>query len=312
MQLEEKYAKSLTALIVGKIRTYVEFSKFRLASLVIISAVITFLFAAYYNNISYTFSDILWLSLGGFLVTGASNGLNQVIEVELDKLMDRTKNRPLPSGRMTLNEGLIVSGVMGFIGIVILWEFINPLSGKLGVAALVSYVLFYTPLKRITPFSVFVGAFPGAIPPVIGWTAATGEMNSPVLWMLFAIQFVWQFPHFWAIAWKVNDDYLKAGFKMLPSSGGRDLSSAFQILIYSLFLIPVGLLPHLFSVMSPDVNIVSGWSSPVIFIAGLWMFWKAYKLYKSLSIEDATSIMFASFFYLPIVQLALLIDKILF
>lgn len=312
MQIERKYTKTFSALILERIRLYIEFTKFRLASLVVISAVITFLFACYYQGIEYSGIDIVWLSLGGFLVTGASNGLNQVIEVDLDKLMDRTKNRPLPSGRMTVNEGLVVSGLFGLIGVMILWFNMNRLSGILGIVALVSYALIYTPLKRKTPFAVFVGAFPGAFPPVIGWTCATGEMNSPVLWMLFAIQFVWQFPHFWAIAWKVHDDYLKAGFRMLPSAGGKDLSSAFQILVYSLFLIPVSLLPHFFSVINPGFTIVSGWSSIVLVIAGLWMFIKAYKLYKSLRTEDATKLMFASFFYLPIVQLALLIDKLIF
>ena len=294
----------------NKFKTYIEFSKFRLALTVVISAVITYCFAVDYIETEFSWLNVLWVSLGGFLITAASNGLNQVIEVELDKLMDRTKNRPLPTGRMSVNEALVVSGVAGLSGAWILWEFMNPLSGVLGIIALFSYALVYTPLKRVTPFAVFVGAFPGALPPVIGWVAATGEMESPVMWMLFAIQFVWQFPHFWAIAWKGQDDYAKAGFRMLPSSGGRDLSSAFQILIYSLFLIPVSLLPQVFSYLSPKANIITGWSTPVVLMSGIWMFWKSLKLYKSLDVKDATKLLYASLLYLPLVQLALLVDKL--
>lgn len=294
----------------NKFKTYIEFSKFRLALTVVISAVITYCFAVDYIETEFSWLNVLWVSLGGFLVTAASNGLNQVIEVELDKLMDRTKNRPLPTERMSVNEALIVSGVAGLSGVWILWEFMNPLAGVLGIIALFSYALVYTPLKRVTPFAVFVGAFPGALPPIIGWVAATGEMESPVMWMLFAIQFVWQFPHFWAIAWRGQDDYAKAGFRMLPSAGGRDLSSAFQILIYSLFLIPVSLLPQFFSLASPDANIIAGWSTPIVFISGIWMFWKSLKLYKSLDVKDATKLLYASLLYLPLVQLALLVDKL--
>lgn len=294
----------------NKFKTYIEFSKFRLALTVVISAVITYCFAVDYIEAEFSWLNVLWVSLGGFLVTAASNGLNQVIEVELDKLMDRTKNRPLPTGRMSVNEALVVSGLAGLSGVWILWEFMNPLAGVLGIIALFSYALVYTPLKRVTPFAVFVGAFPGALPPIIGWVAATGEMESPVMWMLFAIQFVWQFPHFWAIAWKGQDDYAKAGFRMLPSSGGRDLSSAFQILIYSLFLIPVSLLPQVFSYLSPEAEIITGWSTPVVLMSGIWMFWKSLKLYKSLDVKDATKLLYASLLYLPLVQLALLVDKL--
>lgn len=271
---------------------------------------ITYCFAVDYIEAEFSWLNVFWVSLGGFLVTAASNGLNQVIEVELDKKMDRTKSRPLPTSRMSVNEALIVSGVEGLAGSWILWEYMNPLAGILGMVALFSYALVYTPLKRITPFAVFVGAFPGALPPVIGWVAATGEMESPVMWMLFAIQFVWQFPHFWAIAWKGQDDYAKAGFRMLPSSGGRDISSAFQILIYSLFLIPVSLLPQFFSLATAEVTIISGWSTPIVLFAGIWMFLKAFKLYKSLDIKDATKLLYVSLMYLPLVQLALLIDKL--
>lgn len=278
---------------------------------VVISAVITYCFAVDYIGADFHWLNVLWVSLGGFLVTASSNGLNQVIEVELDKLMDRTKTRPLPTQRMSINEALLVAGIEGLAGSWILWEFMNPLAGILGLIALFSYALVYTPLKRVTPFAVFVGAFPGALPPIIGWVAATEEMQSPVMWMLFSIQFVWQFPHFWAIAWRGHEDYSKAGFRMLPSKGGKDLSTAFQILVYSLFLIPVSLLLHVFSIATPDMTIIRGWSSPIVLLAGVWMFTKALKLYKSLDVKDATKLLYASLLYLPLVQLALLIDKLL-
>lgn len=302
--------KKAQSINLNKLKTYLEFSKFRLASLVVISAVLTFLFAVGTQKIEWTFEQLIWLILGGFFVTAGSNGLNQVIEIDLDKKMDRTKDRPLPSGRMTVNEGLIVSGILGFVGVVILWKGMNFLSGILGLFALVSYALIYTPLKRKTPFAVFVGAFPGAIPPVIGWTAATGEMKNPVLWMLFAIQFVWQFPHFWAIAWKMHEDYQKAGFHLLPSRGGKDKSSAYQILVYSVFLIPVSTLVYLFDFYSSNINLVHGYSLIVVIGLGIWFAGKAIKLFKTLEDKDATKLMFASFIYLPLVQIAMLLDKI--
>lgn len=307
---QETYRQTVLTVGLGKLKTYIEFSKFRLSFLVVVSAVLTYLFAASTFYIEWDYVDMLCLIFGGFLVTAGSNGLNQVIEIDLDKLMDRTKNRPLPSGRMTVNEGLIVSGLLGFVGVLILWKGMNQLSGILGLFALVSYALIYTPLKRKTPFAVFVGAFPGAIPPVIGWTAATGEMEHPVLWMLFAIQFVWQFPHFWAIAWKMHDDYAKAGFRMLPSPGGKDKSSAYQIMVYTLFLIPVSTLLYLFDFYSDQINYVHGYSLPVVLILGFWFAYKSLKLFKSLDDKDATALMFASFVYLPLVQIAILLDKI--
>lgn len=298
MVTEEANSISNSISISEKIKAYVAFSKLRLASLVVLSAFISYLYAA--DTINWM--SVLYLVVGGFLVTGASNGFNQVIEKDLDKLMERTKSRPIPTGKMTPKEGLIVSLVMAIIGISILWFMLNPLSGLLGTLALILYAGIYTPLKRITPFAVFVGAFPGAIPPMLGYVAESGEFGL-VPGLLFAIQFVWQFPHFWAIAWKQHDDYAKAGFRLLPSPGGRDSSSAFQCLVYSLFLIPTSLLPYYFG--------ISGWISAIVIgVLGIWFAWYSYKLFSSLDNKVATKLMFASFVYLPIVQLALLIDKI--
>ena len=280
-----------------KIKAYADFSKLRLASLVVFSAFICYLYGAETVN----WMSVFYLVLGGFLVTGASNGFNQVIERDLDKLMDRTNSRPIPTGKMSATEGIIVASIMGIVGVSILWFLLNPLSGVLGALALVLYVVFYTPLKRITPFAVFVGAFPGAIPPMLGYVAVSGQFDL-VAGLLFAIQFMWQFPHFWAIAWKQYDDYAKGGFSLLPSKD-KDKSSAYQTLLYSIFLIPTSLLPYYFG--------ISGWVSAIIIgISGIWFAWYAYKLLSTLDDKAATKLMFASFFYLPIVQIALLLDKL--
>jgi len=280
------------------ISNLVQFTKLRLSLLVVLSAAITFAYASETTD----WQKMIWLVLGGFLVTGASNGFNQIIERDTDLLMKRTASRPLPQLRLSVNQALIIAISFAISGVAILSYFINLTSGILGLAALLSYTFIYTPLKKVTPFAVFVGAFPGAVPPLLGWVAATGEIDIRAS-IVFGIQFIWQFPHFWAIAWKVDEDYQKAGFKMLPSPGGKDRSSAFQILIYSLTLIPVGLLPYIFNMSG--IN-----SALVVSICGVLFTWQALRLYKSCSDEDASKLMFASFVYLPIVQLALLIDKI--
>ena len=244
------------------------------------------------------------LIIGGTLVTGSANGFNQIIERNLDGLMKRTMSRPLPTSRLSANEATIFCFILLFLGVGMLWIFNNPLSGILGLLSTILYALFYTPLKRVTPLSVFVGAIPGAMPPLIGAVASTegfGDLSFEA-WLLFAVQFIWQFPHFWAIAWVSHDDYQKAGFFMLPSTSGRSKGSAFQILVYSLFLIPVSILPCVF--------IFHSWiTGSVIFIAGISFFIISYKLYKECSIESAKKLMFASFFYLPLVQILILIGK---
>lgn len=284
----------------SKIRDYAQFVKLRLASLVVLSAVIGFVIGSHELN----WSKMLLLILGGFLVTGSSNGFNQIIEKKFDKLMDRTQNRPLPKGRMSLSESITLSSLMGISGIVILWVFMNPLSAILGASALVLYTAVYTPLKRITPFAVFAGAFPGAIPPLLGYVASTSGFGEIAFeaWILFVVQFMWQFPHFWSIAWVLDEDYKKAGFRMLPSIGGRDKSSAFQVLVYTLFLLPISLFPVLFG-MSGIISAV------IISVCGAFFTYLAYALYKECSIEAARKLMFGSFFYLPVVQLAVMIGR---
>ncbi|TND09560.1 MAG: Protoheme IX farnesyltransferase [Bacteroidetes bacterium] len=285
----------------SKFSDYAQFTKLRLSAIVVLSAAIGYAMGCRSFGISMDWAGMGWLVLGGFLVTGASNGFNQVIERNLDKLMTRTGNRPLPQGRMSVSEAMIVASVMGAAGVFILAYFMNPLSGILGALALVLYVAAYTPLKQITPFAVFVGALPGAIPPMLGWVAASdgfGTIGLPAV-ILFAVQFMWQFPHFWAIAWVADDDYKKAGFRLLPTRH-RDKSSAFQVVVYSIFLIPTSLLPLMFN-MSGLVTAGITLACGTVFLV------QALKLYKDLEIRSAQRLMFGSFIYLPVVQLALLI-----
>ena len=286
--------------LMGKIRDYAQFMKLRLTSLVVLSAAIGYVIGVDEVN----WSKMLLLILGGILVTGSSNGFNQIIEKNLDKLMTRTQNRPLPQDRMGVNEAFIFAAMMGLSGIAILWIFMNPLSAVLGTLALVLYTVVYTPLKQITPFAVFVGAIPGAMPPLLGHVASTsgfGEITFQA-GLLFAAQFMWQFPHFWAIAWVLDDDYKKAGFRMLPSAGGRDKSTAYQVLVYTLFLLPISLLPVLFK--------MSGiFSAVIITLSGFYFIYQAFVLYKECSVEAARKLMFGSFIYLPVVQLAIMIGK---
>jgi len=268
-----------------------------LASLVVFSALTGYFFAVGAEGINTV--HLLWLITGGFLVTGSSNAFNQVIERDLDKLMNRTADRPIPDGRMEVPEALIVASLTGFFGLLILWFGLNPLSGILGALALFLYVAAYTPLKRVGPIAVFVGAFPGAIPPMLGYVAATGDFGL-IPGVLFAAQFMWQFPHFWAIAWKANDDYAKAGFKLLPTAQGKGQISAMYILLYTIFLIPISLTPIIFTGMDALRMVL-------VTLAGLAFTWYAIDLYRKRTDESALKLMFASFVYLPVVQLFYLI-----
>ncbi len=282
--------------IITKIKSYVAFTKFRLASLVIISALTGYLFAGGNDG-----TTITYLLIGGFLVTAASNGANQIWERELDKLMRRTEKRPLPQGDMTINEGVLIVVLSLFGGLYLLYQ-INLISATLSLFAFLSYVFMYTPMKRITPWAVFVGAFPGAIPPMLGAIAYSGKFDF-VAGVLFLIQFIWQFPHFWAIAWVVFDDYKAGGFALLPSKSGKSKNSAFQIAFYSFLLIPFSLLPW-----------ILGWtgiySLIIASVLGLLFFYQSYKLLQTCSDKDAKRLMFASFIYLPIIQFLYVFDKI--
>ena len=278
------------------------FFKLKLSVIVVLSSVLGYFMGAD----TMVWSQFFALIVGGLLLTGASNGFNQVWERDIDKLMTRTANRPMPQGRMSVAQGIITASIAGILGIFTLWYFLNDIAGILGLMALFFYVFIYTPLKAKTPLAVFIGAFPGAIPPMLGYVAATGDFGVEP-GSLFAVQFMWQFPHFWAIAWVAHDDYLKAGYRLLPFREGRSKRAAFQILIYSLFLIPVSLLPWVLPLDSPMVGNIA---MAVTLICGVAFAYLAFKLYRSCELKDAKILMFASFIYLPIVQLFYVIDKL--
>lgn len=279
-----------------KIKSYLVFTKFRLSFSVILSALSGYLFAG--GTDYFVVSELL---IGGLLVTAASNGSNQIWERQLDSLMKRTSKRPLPTGNMSLNEGFIVVGLSLAVGLVLLFN-INLASALLGLAAYVSYVFIYTPSKRMTPWAVFIGAFPGAIPPMLGYIAHTNDFDLQS-GVLFFIQFMWQFPHFWAIAWVVYDDYKAGGFFLLPSKSGRSKASAFQIVVYSLAMIPFSLLPWILGWTGTATLIIATISSSIFFLY-------AYRLFITCELKDARKLMFASFIYLPILQFLYVFDRI--
>jgi len=271
--------------------------KLRLTFLVVFSASISFLIAPE-SQLEINWLSWLKLVIGGFLVTSAANGFNEIIEKDLDKLMKRTADRPLPSGRMTNGQALVLSLLMGIFGTYLLGS-LNILTGLLSVFSILFYAFIYTPLKRKSPIAVFVGAIPGALPPLIGYVAAHGFIDNVAL-ILFGIQFVWQFPHFWAIAWVLDEDYKQAGFRLLPTTK-RDRVSAIVTFVSTLILIPVSILPFLYGFGGYYILIVS-------IIAGILFSYQALVLVKNLDIKSAQKLMFGSFVYLPIVQLVLLFN----
>src|ERR1700733_5944875 len=273
--------------------------KFRLTFLVVFSASISFLIGSKENGI-INWYDWGKLIIGGFLVTSAANCFNEVIEKDLDKLMKRTMDRPMPAGRMTTGQGLVMGLFMGILGTYLLGS-LNLTTGYLSVFSILLYAFAYTPLKRKSPIAVFVGAIPGALPPLIGYVAAHGKIDSIAL-ILFGIQFVWQFPHFWAIAWVLDDDYKLAGFRLLPS-GKRNLTSAIITFIFTLILVPVSLLPTLYHFGGYYVGAVS-------LVLSLVFLYLAFMLLRTLQIDSAKKLMYGSFIYLPVVQLMFLFDFI--
>jgi heme o synthase len=282
-----------------KLRQYTALLKLRLSSLVVFSGGIGFALAA---PAPLDWAKFWLLCLGSLLVTGAANAFNQVLERETDKLMKRTAARPLPTARLQVSEALWFAAGLVLVGSLILAFGVNLLAAVLALISLVFYAFIYTPLKTRSSVAVFVGAIPGAMPPLIGWAAQTGEVGLEA-WVLFAGQFIWQFPHFWAIAWVADDDYRNAGIRLLPSNGERDFSSAFTIMSYTLFLLPIGLLPFQFGM----AGLVSGLIATG---AGFIFFAQSLYLLKNQTIKAAKGLMFGSFLYLPVVQIAYLVDKL--
>jgi protoheme IX farnesyltransferase len=257
------------------------------------------------NFDSSSWFTLLKLAIGGYCMVGASNAYNQVIEKDLDALMDRTKNRPVPAGRMSSSLALVIASFLTIIGIVLLYT-INPKTAMFGAISIFLYTSVYTPLKTVTSLSVFVGAIPGAIPFMLGWVAATGNFGIEA-GTLFLIQFFWQFPHFWAIGWFLYEDYEKAGFFMLPT-GKKDNGTALQIMLYTIWLIIASLLPALGHTGQLYITPVA---AIVVFLLGLWMLFYAVKLYKLKTAKAARTLMLVSVSYITLLQLIYIFDKFL-
>ena len=271
-------------------------AKLRLSSTVVISAFFGFILA---NGDPFSIR-LFFLLAGGILVTCSANGFNQVIEEKTDGLMKRTKNRPLPSKIISKSAAIVFCTLIGLIGLCCLW-IISFKCFALGLSAMLMYTMIYTPLKKITPFAVFVGAIPGSIPPLLGYVAVSNEFGlEPGI--LFMVQFFWQFPHFWALAWKLDEDYKIAGFRLLPS-GERDKKSAFQIMLYSAFLIPTSMLPWA-AEMTGEISLILGVSLSVV------MYYPSIKLYFTQKSKYASTLMFMSFAYLPILFTIYCFDQI--
>lgn len=287
----------------NKIKDYLKLIKVSLSIMVVFSSVLSFLLVP---DLAEKFVSPLQMALvlgiGGLLVTGSANAINQAVEKNTDAVMKRTSSRPVAAGRMSVAEALVFATITGAIGVFMLGYFFNWTAASLAAFSLFLYAFIYTPLKKINAIAVLVGAFPGALPCLIGW-AAGDEKISIGGWVLFGLQFLWQFPHFWAICWIAYKDYSIAGFKLLPSDKGPTKFTALQTVIYSMLLVPVGVVPY-FIGMSGIVSLV------IVSIANLFMVWQCVRLYRDMEIKSARRIMFSSYIYLPVVLLALLGDKL--
>lgn len=283
--------------ISNKLKFYAELLKLKITLFVVVSAILGY----FIGMNSFVIEQLIWLTIGGFLVTGSANAFNQIIERNHDKLMDRTKNRPLPLNKLNVKEVTIVALVSGVVGVILLWVFLNPTSGVLGLLAIFMYAAVYTPLKRISPIAVFVGAFPGAIPPMLGWVAADGYFSFEA-GMLFALQFVWQFPHFWAIAWRLHPQYQKAGFKMLPFDK-KNKTSAVCIFLSSVVLLLGSYLPEYYQVTGRLATVV-------LSVLALLMVIPSVQLMKTQDDKYALRTMLMSYVYLIFSLLIILIDKV--
>ncbi len=291
----------------NKIKDYVQLIKLSLSIMVVFSSVISYLLAP--RIVEYDWVMIVLLFAGGMLVTGSANAINQVVERDTDAQMKRTAKRPIAAGRMTAEEGWIFAVVTGAAGVFILGYYFNWLSAGLAAFSLFLYAFIYTPLKKVNSIAVLVGAVPGALPCLIGWAAGDDQLSVGG-WVLFAVQFFWQFPHFWAIAWVAHKDYSSVGFKLLPADKGPTKFTALQTVIYSLVLFPVTLLPFHHSVGMSSYNGITGIIGIVlILLANLFMLWRSVNLYKNMDVPSARRVMFGSYLYLPVVLLALLMSK---
>ncbi len=289
---------SASLAVASKVKDYFQLMKFTLSFTVVFSCVVCYLLAP---NIEFNFISVFILFVAGLLITGAANAINQAIEKDTDALMKRTASRPVASGRMAVKEAGTFALISGSAGVLIMLFYFNFLSALISLVSLLLYAFVYTPLKKINSIAVLVGAFPGALPCLIGWTAATNSLNEGGGWVLFLIMFLWQFPHFWAIAWVAHKDYERAGFKLLPAAAGPTQFTAVQTVIYSMLMIPVGMLPYYFNIG----GVFSFW---VLLASNLGMVAVSIILLVRRDVKSARRVMFSSYFYLMIVFLALLLD----
>ena len=292
----------------NKLKDYLQLTKPSLNIMVVFSSVICYLLAP--GVVEYNWMMILLLFIGGFLVTGSANAMNMAIEKDTDAVMKRTANRPVAAGRMKVEEAWIFAAITGAAGVFILGYFFNWLSAGLGAFSLFLYAFVYTPLKKVNAIAVLVGAFPGALPCLIGWAAGNDAIfengngwKDYGGWALFGIQFLWQFPHFWAIAWIAHGDYSRAGFKLLPAERGPTKFTAMQTIVYAMLLIPFTLVPYL-------IELTGSYSLIVVMLANLFLLWQCIRLYRQMDAKAARRVMFGSYIYLPVVLLAYLADKV--
>ncbi|HRF27851.1 MAG TPA: heme o synthase [Ferruginibacter sp.] len=299
MQEKNTISNSTSFVLASKVKDYFLLMKFTLSFMVVFSTVIAYLLAP---NVQFNGLQVLLLFAAGMLVTGSANSINQVFEKDTDAMMRRTASRPVASGRMSVQEATAFAIISGLLGAGMMWYFFNLPSALLSLFSLFIYGFIYTPLKKVNSVSVLVGAIPGALPCLIGWVAGTDNFSAGG-WILFAIQFLWQFPHFWAIAWVAHTDYTKAGFKLLPSDKGPTKFTALQAVMYSVMMIPVGILPYYY-------NISGQFSMWVVLACNLSMVFLCIRLYQKMDVASARKVMFGSYFYLMIVFLSLYADKV--
>jgi protoheme IX farnesyltransferase len=289
----------------NKIKDYLQLIKLSLSIMVVFSSVISYLLAP--KIVEFDWWMILLLFAGGMLVTGSANAINQVVEKDTDAIMKRTGKRPVAAGRMSVQEGWAFAIISGALGVFILGNYFNWLSAGLAAFSLFLYAFIYTPLKKVSSIAVLVGAVPGALPCLIGWAAGDDKLATGG-WVLFGIQFFWQFPHFWAIAWIAHTDYSAAGFKLLPSDKGPTKFTALQTVIYSLLLLPLTLIPYFMGMCEYDS--IAGMAGLVLIgLANVFMIMRCVNLYRQMNVPAARKVMFGSYMYLPVVLLALLMSK---
>jgi protoheme IX farnesyltransferase len=281
------------------LKNYGQLMKFTLSFTVVFTCVICYQLAP--NVKSFNWFNILLLTFAGLCITGSANAINQSVEKETDAQMKRTSNRPVAAGRLTQKQAYGFAIITGILGVGLMLYF-NVASALLSAFSLFLYAFIYTPLKKINSIAVLVGAFPGAIPCLIGWIAATNEFSAGG-WVLLLIQFLWQFPHFWAIAWVSHTDYAKVGFKLLPAKEGPTRFTAVQSIMYAVLMIPIGFLPYYF-------HLTGEWSMWVVLVANIFMVVQCVRLYQNMGVQAARRVMFSSYIYLPIVYLSLLADKL--